>query len=290
MVVVRISGGLGNQLFQYAFGQYVAEKIKTNVLYDIQTELNMANFTSRDFALSNFNLKLDRASKKDIRSMRFFSSCNLQRFERKVVQMYPFINTKYYIEKNFQSVFLQDVKDNCYYDGYWQLYKYLDTIESLLKTQIVLNDGFLKEYADLTKQISNSQSVSIHIRRGDYISIKANANMFITCGLDYYYSAINYVHSLFNDIKFYIFSDDIEWAKKHFVGNQFCFMEANEPFVDLYLMSLCRHNIIANSTFSWWGAWLNRNLHKVVISPNEWFVGKLNTCKNELIPQKWIQI
>lgn len=290
MIIVRISGGLGNQLFQYAFGQYVAKKIYTDVLYDIQTELKINNFTTRTLALLNFNLKLNIATEKDISKMRYFQKGSFQRIERKLTQLYPLINRKYKVEKNFHGESIMDVRDNCYYDGYWQSYEYLDFDESFLKSHIVLDCNLVKDKAGLITEISNSQSVSIHIRRGDYISIKVNATIFHLCSLDYYFNAINYMNSLFTDIRYYIFSDDIEWTKLHFKGNQYHFMEANAPFEDLYFMSKCKHNIIANSTFSWWGAWLNENPNKIIIAPKQWYVEKLNYMSDKLIPNTWIRI
>lgn len=290
MIIVKISGGLGNQLFQYAFGQYAAKILNTTVLCDIKSDLRINNFTPRTLELLNFNLKLSLANEKDICKMRYFSTGSFQRIERKLTQLYPFINTKYKVEKNFHSEFIHDVKDNCYYDGYWQSFKYLDLNESLLKSQIVLDKYLLKDKIGLIDKISNSQSVSIHIRRGDYISIKVNSTIFQLCSLDYYFNAINYINSLFPNVEYYIFSDDIEWTRLHFMGDKYHFMEANEPFEDLYLMSICKHNITANSTFSWWGAWLNKNNDKIVITPKQWYVGRLNEKVNELIPEKWIKI
>jgi len=290
MIIVKISGGLGNQLFQYTFGQYVAKKTNKDVVYDIQTDLRIANFTPRTLALLNFNLELNVATEKDIRKMRFFSKKSFQRIERKLVQLYPFLNKKYKVEKNFHSEFIQDVKDNCYYDGYWQSFKYLDLNESLLRSQMVLDAYSLKNKAELIDRISNSQSVSIHIRRGDYISIKANSSIFNLCSLEYYSNAINYINSSFPNAQYYIFSDDIEWTKLHFIGDQYLFMDGNEPIEDLYMMSLCKHNIIANSTFSWWSAWLNQDRNKIVIAPKQWYVGKQNDFIQELIPNKWIQM
>lgn len=290
MIIVKISGGLGNQLFQYAFGQYLANKLSTDVLYDIQTNLRINNFTPRTLALLNFNLKLNKATEKDIRKMRYFSKNGLQRMERKLVQLYPFLNTKYKVEKNSHSEFIQDVKDNCYYDGYWQSYKYLTDNKILKITKITIEENVRSRKKDIISRIQKSESISIHIRRGDYLTVKNNTNIFATCNLDYYFNAINYINQYVDNPVFYIFSDDINWAKENFNGIEYIFMENNEPYEDMYLMSLCKHQITANSTFSWWGAWLNNNNEKIVITPKQWYVGELNKTVNELIPEEWIKI
>lgn len=126
---------------------------------------------------------------------------------------------------------------------------------------------------------------SIHVRRGDYVPL---ANNHPPCDMNYYEQAIKLIPS---HVKFLIFSDDIEWCKTQFLGDRFEFVENNSDHIDLYLMSLCNHNIIANSTFSWWGAWLNRNPNKIVIAPTIWFgPGLRHHNIKDLIPETWIKI
>jgi len=291
MIIVKISGGLGNQLFQYGFGQYLANELKTSVLYDIQTNLSIKDFTPRTLGLLNFKLELNIASKNDIRKIKFFTKGIFDRIERKLVKTIPFINKKYIIESTTtktKSVF--EIKDNCYYDGYWQQFKYLELNESLLKKQIHLNNSFEIENSAIINEIRNSHSVSIHIRRGDYVSIKKNTKIFQKCSKQYYENAIQYFEKRNYKPVFYIFSDDIVWAKNNFKGDKFKFITGNQPAEDMFLMSLCNHNITANSTFSWWGGWLNSNLDKTVITPKSWYVGELNTIIDVLIPKQWIQI
>lgn len=289
MIIVKISGGLGNQLFQYAFGRYVSESLQVEVKYDLQTNLKIRDFTIRDCGLADLNLPFDQASTAEIERFRFFYSGFLSRLERKVNQFIPF-NIHLIIEKGQHLVLpVGKLKDNCYYDGYWQSYKYLTELRNELISQVGEIQLGIKA-VEWKKMIQTSISISIHIRRGDYISIKKNTDIFQVCGIDYYLSAINYIKGKITNPHFFIFSDDLAWAKENFQGVQFTFVEGNKPHEDMYLMSLCQHNIIANSTFSWWGAWLNSNYGQLVVAPKHWYVEQLNINIDNFILDKWIRL
>jgi hypothetical protein len=145
----------------------------------------------------------------------------------------------------------------------------------------------------LSVKIKNEESVSIHVRRGDYISIPKNNELYETCSESYYSEAMNLVKAKFPNAVFYVFSDEPEWFRKNVKVNvPLVYVTHNvgeKSYEDLILMSQCKHNIIANSSFSWWGAWLNDNKNKVVIAPQKWFKDKSKDTK-DLIPQKWIQL
>lgn len=291
MVIVKISGGLGNQLFQYCFGQYLAKRLNTKVLYDIQTTKNINDFTIRAIGLTYFECQLEIALKKEIKKMKFFTGGILERLERKIAQKCPHFLKPYFVEQATHEILNSNqLKDNCYYDGYWQSYKYLVPIESIIHHEVKLKYPLQVKINDFLNEIINSQSVSIHIRRSDYITIKQNFDRFGICGKKYYENAILYIKKYFADPIFYIFSDDLDWARENFVGSQYIFVSGNNPAEDLYLMSNCKHNIIANSTFSWWGAWLNPNKEKIVIAPKKWYNDKLNNSTIELIPETWIRM
>lgn len=291
MIIVKISGGLGNQLFQYGFGKYLAQRLNTKVFYDFQTIKNYHHFTQREIGLTSYKCQLEIASKDEINKMKFFTHGILERIERKIVKKYPILFSKYFVEQ--ASHIITDSKylrDNCYYDGYWQSYKYLAPIINILHNEIRLKPAYVEQKIDLINEIENSQSVSIHIRRGDYITIKQNFDRFGVCSKNYYEEAIKHLEENLTNPVFYIFSDDLDWAKENFVGSQYIFISDNNPAEDLYLMSNCKHNIIANSTFSWWSAWLNQNPEKIVIAPKQWYKGKLNETIKDLIPSEWIRI
>lgn len=291
MIIVKISGGLGNQLFQYYFGQYLSQKLNTKVLYDIQTIKSISNFTPRALDLSLLNFPLEIASKKDKRKINCFTSGVLDRIARKIAKKTPFLFNKYFVESSLHgTIHYNKLKDNCYYDGYWQSYKYLDPAKTIFLNANNLITSLTEGKTTLINQILNYPSISIHIRRGDYITVQKNFEYFGVCNKKYYEEAILYIIEKVNNPIFYMFTDDLDWAKENFIGSQYIFITGNNPVEDLYLMSKCKHNIIANSTFSWWGAWLNLNKDKIVIAPKKWYKGKLNSVTTDLIPSSWIQL
>lgn len=172
---------------------------------------------------------------------------------------------------NYEKVILPH--KNILLDGYFQSYKYFQQYENEIRN--------LFDF-EFPIQCDPKGKVSIHVRRGNYVNLNQHHH---NLSLDYYFNAINY----FKGYKFIVFSDDIEWCKQHFVGPEFEFADNEYDEQDLYLMSLCEHNIIANSTFSWWGAWLNKNPDKIVVYPNKWF-GPANHMYNtfDMFPPEWI--
>jgi Glycosyl transferase family 11 len=284
MVIVKIWGGLGNQLFQYSFGKYLAHQLGTQVKYDVQTNNTLSSFTQRDFVLSAFNVSLDIATKAEVDKMKYFRNIQLARIERKLAQQIPFIFPKHFVEQNIPlSPDKLSVKDNCYYQGYWQSYKYLAPCEAVLRNELLLKEQPGTAAKNICGRINASLSAGIHIRRGDYIAHPH----FINCTTEYYQNAIAYLKQIDPGIEFFIFSDDIAWCKANFAGEEFSFVEGNSNYEDLWLMSLCRHQVIANSTFSWWAAWLNNNPGKKVVAPGKWH-GKKEAGQNNLLPSEWI--
>ena len=294
MIIVKLSGGLGNQLFQYSFGRYLSLKHNTELKLDIQLNINASDFTPRLLGLSKYNIDLNFATNNEIESYKFFKTGSLSRIERKLNQRFPFINKRYVVEKPFAILNNDLLLDDCYYEGYWQSEYYFKSIKNILINDLQFNFDLNESNKLLVEDISNSMSVSLHIRRSDYLSVSSNAKIFSICTLKYYQDAISYFNLKFGKPIFYIFSDDIAWVKENFVGENFVIVDINQddPHSDMYLMSQCKHNIIANSTFSWWGAWLNSTEDKVVISPKEWYRNKeINTnAILSLIPKEWAVI
>ena len=175
------------------------------------------------------------------------------------------------------------------YIGFWQSYKYFIDNWNFFKDEINL-EKFNTDPVTLN-QIRISNSISVHIRRGDYINNLKTSAVHGNLKLDYYKKAIHLIHGQFKNSIFFFFSDDIDWVKNNFNEKNFHFVENNYndlnlPFKDLLLMKNCKHNIIANSTFSWWGAWLNENSNKIVFAPEYW-TSKIKSANTDLIPKKW---
>lgn len=291
-VLVKISGGLGNQMFQYAAGRSLAIKHEANLLMDILAfEKNIANETPRNYRLNVFpNIVAQFVDSNVIDIITpSFRSYYLNKIY-KVLNRYLNFNKKHKVEKSLlYSEVLMDYS-SIYLDGYWQSEKYFlsnaDFIRNDFDLSYLNNNPVLES---IIQTITSRESISIHVRRGDYVT-NASANAHHgTCDLDYYYRAINkLLQKLPIDVSFFIFSDDVSWCKENLkISSEHFYVETKEDYHDLYLMSICKHNIIANSSFSWWGAWLNDNASKNIIAPKKWFAIDVAT---DLIPKNWIKI
>ena len=199
---------------------------------------------------------------------------------------------------NAKKIYEIKIKKNTYFStncgnnselvGYFQSYKYFVDIQQIICDLFSIDNNTNKYITEKYKKIFDDTTVSIHVRRSDFCTIG------VAVDVSYYQKAIKYVksHTGESNIKFIVFSDDIEWCKKYFSGSEYYFMENEDDYVDLYTMSLCDHNIIANSTFSWWGAFLNKNNNKIVLYPKDWFSNKKNyeKIKNDTFPIEWVDI
>lgn len=294
MVIVNIIGGIGNQMFQCAAGLALSERLGTELLYDIRMfdnyklhngfELNRVFLTQKKVANDHEIRRIIgwRASKFGKRLMR---NRILQRYSCK----------KYFIEPCFSSRSLDLLPKDIYMKGYWQSEKFFRGFEHIVHQHFRYKSTFAnEENIKISRALNKSlNSVSIHVRRGDYILNEKTNFVHGACDIDYYKNAMHYIEARINNPEYYIFSDEIEWAEKHLpVKGKKIFINHNngiDSFNDMRLMSLCRHNIIANSSFSWWGAWLNMNKNKIVISPKRWFRNE-NIRKKGIVPDSWIKL
>ncbi len=286
MVIVKIWGGLGNQLFQYSFGKYLSVKLSTRVKYDIQTTNSLNSFTQRDFVLSSFNVTVEAASAAEVNEKKYFRNIQLARMERKLAQQIPSLFKKHFVEKNIpQLPGSLAIKDDCYYEGYWQSFEFLLPVETQLRKEITLKNPLSSNACQALAAIQQCLPVSIHVRRSDYLQ---HANL-VNCSLRYYNDAVTYFKNEYGEARFFVFSDDMAWCRQHFTGTEFTFVEGTSNVEDLVLMSKCSHHIIANSTFSWWAAWLNDSAGKKVVAPGEWHAKK-DKRLNDLLPADWIKL
>ena len=295
MITINIIGGLGNQMFQYAFGYAISKeksvKIKLDTsgfdVYDLRSyELNLFNIEENSdlkpayiFLLNQLNGKNNTLLTKTFRKM----LRGLLRF------------TKFYYQEKKEFVFDKDVfniKIDTYFYGYWQNEKYFKKYRKELLEIFTLKNIHPKTI-EYQQQIVKSDAVSIHIRRGDYVTDTHTNSVHGTCDVRYYKRAVMEVLKNKKQAHFFIFSDDLDWAKKNldFIDNKtFVRLESEIPdHEEMHLMSKCKHNIIANSSFSWWGAWMNKNSTKIVIAPKKWFKNsKMN--QSQIVPHDWIKI
>lgn len=294
MIIVKIVGGLGNQLFQYAFARSVSSHLKTNFRLDI-SPFN-SGYKLHKYSLDYFNVKKSIARDSD-----FFGFVWIRKHSKIFDIFYKYIRLKstilpfYYPEQMFHfdnSVFL---KNKTYFDGFWQTEKYFKGIDFELRKEITLKNPLSTYSEEMLKKIKNSPSVSIHVRRGDYVTDQNTNIVHGTCSMEYYKKAIDHMTKKVAGSHFFIFSDDYDWSIENFKSLNHPFTcvknDAEKNYEDLILMSNCKHNIIANSSFSWWGAWLNPNKEKIVIAPKKWFnTQKTTTNTEDIVPESWVKM
>ena len=290
MIVVRLISGLGNQLFQYMFGRQMA--IVNNMPLKLDTSFYETQ-NLRDYKLGNYNIAAQVAGKNDIEKV-----LRIDDPISKVQRYFSGYNKYYYKEKKawqYDPLVIDAAKSGIYLDGYWQNYKYYTNINNGLLNEITLtNQTELSEYNLYSTVERDKQSVSIHIRRGDYITDNHANKMMGVLSLDYYYQAVAHIRKHLSDPRFYVFSDDLNWAADNLKLDGpvelVAIANGEKDYVELDLMSKCKHNIIANSTFSWWAAFMNRNPAKIVIGPKKWVpTPEINTEIDLLFPE-WIKI
>jgi hypothetical protein len=286
-------GGLGNQLFQYAAGRRICHVLNSEQKLDTSW---FQHDTSRDYSLQNFNIKAAIADKDEISIYKKKRSGILDRFIMPMLfrKHSAQFNDSYFKEKFFNfdpEVF--SLRDNVYIDGYWQSEKYFVDIEPIIRQEFRIMRQQSKANFKLGQSIRSKESVSVHVRRGDYVSNSLTNSVLGTCDLSYYYRSIEKISSFTKNLHYYIFSDEPAWARAHLkLPYDTTFIKRNssdKAYEDLRLMSMCKHHIIANSSFSWWGAWLNPNPNKIVIAPLKWFKNpEINT--RDLPPKSWIRL
>ena len=180
---------------------------------------------------------------------------------------------------------------NQFYFGNWQSYKYFKNAETPVREKFSFNTSLIsKNTEELANEMNSCNSVSIHIRRDDYMSEKFIDGLGSVCNEEYYRNAINYILDNVKDTRFYVFTDDHKWVSENLKVNSATFVKFNcneNSWQDMFLMSKCKHNIIANSTFSWWGAWLNCFQDKIVIAPKRWWS---TLKKDDVIPEDWVRL
>lgn len=285
MRIVKFKGGLGNQMFQYAFGKYISGLFDDDVYFDCQAgRLPEIAELSADCKFID-----DKQAKKFVRLSGFRKS---SRTKRKIFAMFnAAFNKKYYFEKTREETDVKKLDKKLYFDGYWQCWKYLegqkDNLIKDFRPKAGLSEAAKKDIA----VISRRETVCLGIRLGDYT---AEQQHYMVCGADYYRRAIEYCLEHVQNPLFYVFSNDVEGAKQimsEFEGRaDVVYREEKDVLVnyeEMWVMAACRHAIIPNSTFHWWAAWLKDEGGHIIIAPEKWFGdGK----KIDIVPNGWVKI
>ncbi len=294
MIITKLFGGLGNQMFQYAFGRYLSIKNRCELKFDISWFRNKnAIGTNRKYSLNIFNIDEKFASVKEINKLKYkFNFIPLIKILRLFNKNYNIYKSSYYPEKGscFNPVIHSLIKKDIYIEGYWQSEKYFMEIQDIIKNDFTIKINPVQNIKKLLNEIKKNNSVSIHIRRGDYITNPVTNKFHGVCSLGYYYEAIKIINKKIKNSVYIIFSDDPGWVKKNFkIKNKSKIIEGNADYDDLRLMQNCKHHITANSSFSWWGAWLAENKNKIIIVPKKWF-NDSSKGTGDLLPGSWMKI
>lgn len=290
MILVELNGGIGNQMFQYAAAKSLALHHKTTLKLNISPGSDASlpqELKPRPFDLHYFKLPDQLASAADIES--FITKSAFEKIQEKTK---PNHKRKIYREPffHYDSNFY-NAETDIYLKGLWQSEKYFYPFRNEIRTIFEFNNETQNAFQNVTSRLKEQNSVSIHIRRGDYLA-KVSLEVLGLLPLEYYQNAIKLLYSKMTEPFFYFFSDDIKWVKEHFQIPNATYVSddiSKTHVQDLYLMSQCKHNIIANSSFSWWGAWLNSNPDKTVIAPKRWF-NKGPKDTQDLIPEGWLKV
>lgn len=301
MKIINIIGGLGNQMFQYAFAVALKSKFpKEDIYVDTQHYRNAFikvyhgnNFYHNGYEIDKVfpNASIKEAGAKDLMKVSFFIPNQI--IARAVRRFFPSRKSEFVADQK-PYVFIQEALDivkDCYYDGYWMTPRYFDFCRDNILKEFAFKPFNTKENLKLESLIKENNSVTIHIRRGDYVGSKSLGGI---CTLNYYRRAIHEVRKIITDPVFFVFSNDQEWcvnnlkdefgnADVHFVAHN----KGSESYRDMQLMSVARCNILANSSFSWWGAYLNNRRNHMTYCPEKWH----NTMEHkDIYPDSWIKI
>jgi hypothetical protein len=275
MIVVKIKGGLGNQMFQYAIAKAFSLELKRKFKLDISI---FEWYKLHNYGLHNFNIQPQfyiPVSKRRLKIIKLFN---------KIVSY----NEDFH-QFNYNPNLIHSKFDRIFLEGYFQSQKYFIKYEDEIRKDFQIVTPLKQQTSEMVELMQSVNAVSIHFRRGDYVGNGVHE----TDKTDYYKEAMKIIESKVENPVYFLFSDDIPWVKENFTTNfdthYVDFNDASTNFEDIKLMSSCKHNIMANSSFSWWGAWLNTNSTKIVIAPKLWFNDpKINT--SDVIPESWIQL
>jgi len=292
MIIVKISGGFGNQLFQYAAGKSLAEHHCTELKLDL-TAYNKTQ--KRKYELDRLNITATPATTKeiDVFTLDKYPNC-VRSFIGRLQERKPYYLRKIYQEQYFyfDPNFFR-APANVYLAGYWQSEKYFKNIDSVIRNEFKIVVPPKGKNVEMINTIQNENAVSLHVRRGDYAENTRTRDFHGLCSMDYYHRACEKLGRTIAAPHFFVFSDDMAWVRANLrISGSVTFVGHNNietAFEDFRLMCRCKYHILANSSFSWWAAWLCENRKKIVIAPQKWFNhNDLDT--KDLFPEGWSTI
>lgn len=294
MILAKLRGGLSNQMFQYAAARRLAHRHGTELLLDVSWYDHIpAGSTPRVFELDAFNIRGTIATPNDLigtDGVRNTPSPQLPvALWRKLRPRFRFVAER---QVRFDESVLALPDGVCLF-GYWVSEKYFRDVEALIRAEFTVKQPMDGDNAGLAAQMEATSSVSLHVRRGDYVESAHVNRIHGTCTPEYYAAAVAHIAPRVPDPRFFVFSDDIEWVRHHlplaYPTEYVTHNRGARSYEDLRLMSHCKHHVIANSGFSWWGAWLNPRPDKIVCAPRAWFADP-SYDSADVIPESWVTL
>ena len=293
MIISKIQGGLGNQLFCYFASYNFINSKKFDLLLDIYDYKFYRK--DRPFYLEKFKINYKIATKNNLKKFRYlnFSKIDYALSQKFSINLYKKSSkNKIYLENNNKNKNLEfhrnQIKDFIYVDGFWQDFNNLKNIKNFINDSTELKEEYINFDQKILNKIKNTNSISIHVRRDDLLR-KPFSDVYHTCNFDYYKNSINFFENKTDNNYYFIFTDDIVWAKKNlnFLQNKIFISDLNlSDYSEFYLMKKCKHHIISNSTFSLWAAWISENINSLIITPKYWYKKSLK----KIHPENWIEI
>lgn len=292
MIISQVIGGLGNQMFQYAAGRALALERRTALSLDLAAFERYRLHQGYELERA-FGLKVGAATGAALREVLGWQASLPLRAVLARRQLAPLRKREFVVEPHFQYWSgIRAIGGDAYLSGYWQSEKYFSKVAKQIREDFAFRQALNDANAAVAAAMAGVQAVSLHVRRGDYVSNSATTSTHGLCSSAYYGAAIAHVAAHVAKPMFYVFSDDIEWVRAHIpIGFAHHFVAHNqgvESYNDMRLMSLCKHHIIANSSFSWWGAWLNPASEKIVVAPQKWFA--IAKDVGDLYPAGWTRL
>ena len=294
MKIVKFKGGLGNQMFQYAFAKLLEKRTCETVKLDMSAYASLRNDNVRKPRVEKFNLSLQQVTESEKKSVVLFKQRgnSLSLFYKARVFFESKLNKRYFFERNRAFIDPAQIIKYNYYDGYFQSWRYVKEVEQEVKQEFIPVHELSKNSQLVKEKMLRENSVFIGVRKGDYTSDKNSVAHYGAFTNEYYLRAMDIIAEKVSDPVFYIFSNDVNWCKNNidWGKHNVIYREADEQtddFEELILMSSCKHAIIVNSTYHWWGAYLINNDEKIVVAPKRWF---FDDSPIDIVPPEWIRV
>ncbi len=298
MIITKLMGGLGNQLFQYSLGRHLSEKHGVPLKVDLDFLLRgwklEKDTTQYQYELPHFNIVATPATAAEVAPLKLAPARGWRRQARKLSKaLTPPERWPHYVERGYAfDPRILRAGPNVYLEGYWQSPYYFEPIADILRRELTLREAPDAQNAAVLDEIRRTTAVAVHVRRADYVNNPSASKVHGACGLDYYAAALALIAQRVASPHYFLFSDDPAWVRANLkVPGPATYVGHNgpRPHEDIRLMSHCQHFVIANSTFSWWGAWLANAPGKTVVAPKVWALNP-DLCVDTRLPKEWITV